>query len=99
MPAMNTPAFCAIGLWITLFGSAMLGAERNEAPVFETDVRPIFKANCFHCHGEEDKIEGKLDLRLARLIVQGGENGPAIAAGASDQSLLVQKIAAGEMPP
>ena len=41
--------------------------------VFETHVRPILKANCFHCHGEGTKLESGLDLRLRRLIVKGGE--------------------------
>ena len=38
------------------------------APVFETHVRPILKAHCFHCHGEEDELQGGLDLRLVRLM-------------------------------
>ncbi len=79
---------------------AMLGAAAHAAdPVFETDVRPILKANCFHCHGEEETLEGKLDLRLARLIAHGGESGPALVAGQAAQSLLVQRITSGEMPP
>jgi hypothetical protein len=35
---------------------------------FEKDVRPILKANCFHCHGEEGETKGGLDVRLARFI-------------------------------
>lgn len=70
-----------------------------EDTTFETHVRPILKANCFHCHGEEEKVEGNLDLRLAKLIVKGGDSGTGLVAGQSDQSLLVRKIVSGEMPP
>lgn len=71
--------------------------ERN--PTFERDVRPLLKAACFHCHGEGDEREGGLDLRLARLLISGGESGPAIVPGDSAHSLLYQRVRDGEMPP
>jgi len=66
---------------------------------FETSVRPIFKAHCFQCHGEEDEVQGGLDVRLVRLLKKGGESGPAVVAGDHKKSLLYERIAAGEMPP
>ena len=77
-------------------------AEREEAqgdPTFEKHVRPILKAHCFECHGEGEKLKGGLDLRLRRLLVQGGESGPAVIPGKHQQSLLYQRIVSGEMPP
>ena len=71
----------------------------KNSPLFEAQVRPILKTHCFQCHGEEQKLEAKLDLRLARLIAKGGESGPAIVAGNHDKSLLWERIAANEMPP
>jgi hypothetical protein len=72
----------------------------EERPLtFEQHVRPILKTHCFHCHGEEEKHEGKLDVRLARLLRQGGETGPAIAPGKAGESLLLQRVVDGEMPP
>src|SRR5262249_2223204 len=59
---------------------------------------PIFKANCFDCHGEGEKLRGELDLRLRRLALKGGESGPAIVPGKPEKSLLYEKIAKGEMP-
>lgn len=66
---------------------------------FEKDVRPILKAHCFHCHGEEEELGGGLDLRLKRLMLTGGESGPAIVAGQPDDSLLVDYLTSGLMPP
>ena len=47
---------------------------------FEADVRPILKAHCWHCHGEDAEVEGGLDARLARLLTKGGESGPGRCA-------------------
>lgn len=96
---------CLISLSLIVCVSATLADERpsavsaKNAPLFETQVRPILKTHCFPCHGEEEKHEAKLDLRLARLIGKGGESGPAIVAGQHADSLLWKRISAGEMPP
>ncbi|MDP1563156.1 MAG: PSD1 and planctomycete cytochrome C domain-containing protein [Pirellulaceae bacterium] len=66
---------------------------------FEKDVRPILKVHCFLCHGEEPEKSGSLDLRLVRLISNGGDSGAAMVPGQADESLLVQRILADEMPP
>lgn len=87
------------GLGALFIGNLLPAADAPGELTFEAHVRPILKANCFHCHGEEGNAEGKLDLRLARLLVQGGENGPSIVAGQADQSLLLKRIRSGEMPP
>ena len=65
---------------------------------FEKDIRPIFKAHCFECHGEGEKLKGGLDLRLRRLALQGGDDGPAIVPGKPDRSLLFTMVHSGEMP-
>lgn len=66
---------------------------------FETAVRPILKVHCFQCHGEEPELAGGLDLRLARLIVSGGDSGAAVIPSDSANSLLLHRIDAAEMPP
>jgi hypothetical protein len=74
-------------------------AFQSDADItFEKQIRPILKANCFDCHGEGEKLKGDLDLRLRRLMVKGGESGPAIEAGKPEKSLLYQKVVEGEMP-
>lgn len=66
---------------------------------FETEVRPILKTHCFHCHGESDHKESGLDLRLVRFMKAGGDSGPALQPGDADQSLLWQRVHTDEMPP
>ena len=78
-----------------LAGAIQLAA----APVlFEKDIRPILKAHCFHCHGEDGRERGELDVRLARLILEGGEHGPAIVKGKPEESRLFQMVNTGKMP-
>ena len=70
----------------------------NNRLTFERDIRPILKAHCFDCHGEGEKLKGDLDLRLRRLLLKGGESGPAIVPGNPEKSLLFEKVRSGEMP-
>ncbi len=67
--------------------------------MFEADIRPILRAHCFDCHGATDGKEGGLDLRLVRFQSAGGESGPAIVPGDPENSYLLARIRAGEMPP
>lgn len=71
----------------------------GEQYTFEKDIRPVFRAHCFDCHGATDDMKGGLDLRLVRLIIRGGDSGPAIQAGVPGESLLWQRMKTGEMPP
>jgi hypothetical protein len=62
-------------------------------------VRPILKAHCFHCHGEESSPKAGLDLRLVRFQVKGGDGGEALVPGHPDDSLIWDRVSADEMPP
>ena len=65
---------------------------------FARDVLPILQKNCFKCHNAK-KQEGDLDLRTRDNLLRGGESGNVIVPGKSVDSLLIQKIKSGEMPP
>lgn len=79
--------------------SGHLNCQAEEALSYERDIRPIFRAHCFDCHGATDEVEGGLDLRLVRFMKRGGDSGPAIEVSKPDSSLLLDRIASGEMPP
>lgn len=89
----------AVSLACVAIGAVAAASEKpSGARTYEEHVRPILKAMCFHCHGEESDLRGGLDLRLVRLIQAGGESGPAIAPGDPATSLLWQRIESDEMP-
>ncbi len=77
----------------------MVSADDSGPLQFERDVRPILKAHCWQCHGEEEDLKGGLDARLVRLLQTGGETGAAIVPGDHVGSLLFQRTESGEMPP
>ena len=74
------------------------GARAAPALTYEKDVRPILKAQCFQCHGEEGELKGKLDVRLARFLLKGGKSGPAVVPGQPAKSKVVELVTKGEMP-
>lgn len=88
----------------TVFSLGMLalslppGAEASAPLTFEKDVRPILKAQCFQCHGEDKVKKSGLDVRLRRFLVTGGKSGAAIVVGKPEESHLVELIRSGEMP-
>jgi len=91
-------AFFVVGMG--LLGSAStVYAEGGPTLSFEADVRPILKAYCLDGHGGDEKLEGKLDLRLAKFAIRGGETGTALVPGDVEKSPLIARMVAGEMPP
>ncbi|GDY09663.1 MAG: DUF1549 domain-containing protein [Planctomycetota bacterium] len=93
-------------LWLSLLIGLLCGfavsrdtaAENSPVPKFESDIAPILEARCLKCHGD-GKLEAGLDLRRRFLIVKGGDSGAGLVEGNPDESLLLQKIDADEMPP
>jgi hypothetical protein len=66
---------------------------------YEQHIWPIFRAHCFDCHGADEAKKGDLDLRLVRFMQTGGDTGSALTPGKPDESLLIQRIRKGQMPP
>ncbi|MCC6509108.1 MAG: PSD1 domain-containing protein, partial [Pirellulaceae bacterium] len=101
--ALALQAMCLQALVVPLFSfialMPLVTATRAAEAEFERDVRPILKAYCWHCHGEEPELGGELDARLVRTLIKGGETGPAVVAGKPDESLLLKRILSDEMPP
>ena len=91
---------CFIGRSLAVASGLLAATSLLGAPslTFEKDIRPILKAHCFDCHGEGEKLNGGLDLRLRRLMLQGGDEGPVIVPGKPAKSALFKAVDSGEMP-
>ena len=86
-------------VFVVLFAPLVVLAQDAKAVSFEKHVRPILKAHCFECHGEGAKLKGNLDVRLKRLLADGGKSGSAIIPGNAKKSLLIERVRSEEMPP
>jgi mono/diheme cytochrome c family protein len=86
-------------VWIMALQVVRASDGEPQGPVrFERDVRPILAANCAGCHGA-DRPKAGLDLRSVASILRGGKSGPALNASDPEGSLLLERVAQGEMPP
>ena len=59
---------------------------------YAADIRPIFEASCFRCHGEERPKHG-LRLDSLEAALKGSEDGKVIVPGKSKESPLVIAVA------
>ena len=80
-----------------------LPASVKEKVDFVRDVQPLFRKNCYSCHGVENQEAGlRLDRKKRALL--GSDHGPVIVVGKSAESRLVQVLVGldkeiGLMPP
>lgn len=58
---------------------------------FESRVRPVLVERCVKCHGP-DKASGGLRVDSREALLKGGDTGPAIVPGKTQDSLLVKAI-------
>lgn len=75
-------------------------AKQNQLHFFEKEIRPLLIKHCLECHSEK-KQKGELRLDSLKAMLKGGESGPAIVPGKSNDSILVEAInyESFEMPP
>jgi mono/diheme cytochrome c family protein len=83
--------------WIAA-GAKFEPGDVTQTAVTQHDVIPIMLRRCTACHGLHRR-ENDLDLRTKAAMLRGGKSGPAIVPGKPADSLLIKKVAAGQMPP
>lgn len=86
-----------IGLAVQSPEAAARQAPQAGPVSYSRQIAPIFQAKCSECHGADTKEAG-LDLSTYESAMKGSEYGTVIEAGDADGSLLVEMVAAGEMP-
>src|SRR2546426_12675735 len=93
---MKNPSTLIV-LGLIFAGSSLLAAPDlsklpppadKKALTYAKDIRPLFEASCFRCHGEE-RQKGELRLDSLEAVLKGGADGKVVVPGASKQSLLL----------
>jgi cytochrome c553 len=80
-------------------------SEADQRQFFEQKIRPVLVQHCYTCHSADalknKKLQAGLLLDSAAGTLAGGESGPAIVKGKSNESLLVKALRHDgfEMPP
>ncbi|MCY3759601.1 MAG: DUF1549 domain-containing protein, partial [Acidobacteria bacterium] len=101
-PPLGAGAIDVVRRWIEAGmpgGTPETPAPAAAPPVREREVMAaILGAKCLPCHGRR-RQEAGLDLRTREGLLKGGKSGPAVVPGKPEESLLVRRIRAQEMPP
>ena len=71
--------------------AALLTVTAVAAPVDYEKVNALFAEHCVDCHGNKDP-DANLVLESFSGLMKGGENGAAVVAGKSDDSLLIKMV-------
>jgi mono/diheme cytochrome c family protein len=98
LAVVTTLLAVVIGVLYPFDADAQTDSDSTVAAKLGRDVSAILADQCVSCHGPAQK-KGGLDLSRRATALRGGKSGTAIVPGSADQSLLVDKVADGEMPP
>lgn len=88
-------SIAVIAAWINAgvpFATSAPAGSKSPIDIFNNHVRPVLETRCVGCHGTNDLKRGGLDLTTRETMIRGGDNGAAIVAGKSADSLLIQHI-------
>jgi mono/diheme cytochrome c family protein len=80
--------------------AAVIDATAPAAAIdFERQIAPLLIRNCLRCHNGSES-SGELNLSDHAAAFKPGESGqPAVVPGHADESYLLDRVNAGEMPP
>ena len=88
----------AVGVLLVLgLGGAGATAE-SASEGLPGDAPALLAEKCLKCHNADTR-KGGLDLSSRTGALGGGDSGPALEPGRAGESLLIERVAAGEMPP
>ncbi len=97
----NRGIIAAIVAGVTIF-SVLADAGASEKTtarsVFEEQIAPILIKHCIACH-DSSEHRGGLDLTSGPSALAGGDSGPVLVPGSSADSILIQRVREGTMPP
>src|SRR2546425_1220271 len=75
----------------TTTGRLTVPAAIQDQADFATQIKPILEKSCVRCHARGQR-KGGFSIETRASVLAGGETGPAVVVGKSDQSLLIELI-------
>jgi mono/diheme cytochrome c family protein len=96
-----SPIFALALLWfsegatfakITPEQAKTLPPPTNRKIDFAKEIKPILEASCIKCHGR-GRTKGDFSIESRDTLLKGGESGPAIVPGKSDESRVIELVA------
>ncbi len=72
-------------------GGCRPGCQPRAAVDYVRDVQPLLERHCVECHGTK-KARGRLRLHSPDHLAKGGQSGPVVVAGDTEQSLLMRRV-------
>ena len=88
----------ALVLPVVLNMPSRIAAAQPRDASFEREVVPLLLKSCLGCHNSADK-KGGFDLSTAKGAFEPGEDGVRIIASKPAESLLLERLVDGSMPP
>jgi mono/diheme cytochrome c family protein len=88
--------FLALSPGFALGQTAAAGQSPSQSSA--SAAAAILTNHCLKCHGP-DQPKGGLDLSRRASALKGGKSGVVLVPNSPDESMLIDKIADGEMPP
>ncbi len=85
-------AVAVLSFWTAAFSVAHAD-DADGVRFFREKIEPVLKAQCYLCHSRQaEEVKGGLRLDFKAGVLRGGDSGPAVVAGKSGESLLIQAI-------
>ena len=77
--------------------------DKDSVQVYNDMIYPILEAKCTNCHNDDEQ-RGGLNMTQADLLIAGGENGPVVTPGNTQESELFRRVTLSQknekfMPP
>lgn len=71
--------------------SKLPAASAQKDITYAKDIKPIFEASCFRCHGEKQK-KGGIRLDSLEAVLKGGKEGKIVEVGNAVKSSLLISV-------
>lgn len=83
---------------LTVWAAQGHDAPTARGPDYTSQIAPLLARQCGTCH-DGTQAEGELVLTTPEGLRRGGASGRLLVPGAAAESLLIKRVATGEMPP